>query len=73
LTDLTTKIILFETGELNGYDTIKLFSELVKSGLAWSLQGSYGRSAQGLIEAGVLDNKGEILKTEEQLEEEYLN
>ena len=40
---------------------ITLFSELVRTGRAWSLQGFYGRTAAALIDAGVLDKKGNIL------------
>ena len=41
--------------------TVELFSELIKSGLAWSLQGCYGRTAMALISAKVISKKGEIL------------
>ena len=46
------KIMAFESGELDEGDIIELFQELIDSGLAWQLQGSYGRMAQNLIEAG---------------------
>ncbi len=59
---LVTLIIEYESGELSDEDTIKLFSKLVKSGMAWSLQGSYGRMAQGMIDDGWLDSNGKILK-----------
>lgn len=49
-------------GLLNDKKTLELFSELIKTGMAWSLQGSYGRMAVSLIEAGYLDKKGKILK-----------
>lgn len=55
-------IMAFEGGELGDADVLKLFSELVRNGHAWSLQGSYGRMAKSLIEAGYLDQKGTILK-----------
>lgn len=47
-----TKIIAFEQGELDLDETVELFQELIDTGLAWSLQGSYGRTASRLIEAG---------------------
>ncbi len=50
--DLTDRIIAFETGELDNDKTIELFQYLVDTGLAWSLQGSYGRMAQAMIESG---------------------
>lgn len=56
------EIIKFENGELDKDETIKLFSELVKSGLAWKLQGSYGRFATQLIEAEYINNNGDILQ-----------
>jgi hypothetical protein len=43
-------IIEFEGGELDDIDTIDLFQYLIDTGLAWSLQGSYGRTANALIE-----------------------
>jgi len=46
------KIIAFENGELDNEQTIQLFQELIDSGMAWSLQGSYGRTAKYLIDAG---------------------
>jgi hypothetical protein len=46
------KIIAFEQGDLDEEGTIELFQELIDSGLAWQLQGSYGRMAQNLIKAG---------------------
>ena len=56
------KIIAYESGELSAENTLELFSELVKNCMIYSLQGSYQRQAQSLIEAGYIDNKGNILK-----------
>ncbi len=56
--DLTTRIIEFETGEATEEQVIELFQYLVDTGLAWSLQGTYGRTAEALLEAGVI-TKGE--------------
>jgi hypothetical protein len=50
--DITTRIIEYESGEMSEADTIALFQDLVNSGLAWQLQGSYGRMAMALIEQG---------------------
>lgn len=50
--DLTSKIIAYESDELTDEETIKLFQELIDSGMAWSLQGHYGRMAKVLIENG---------------------
>lgn len=45
-------IIRFENGELNKEEVIDLFQNLIDTGMAWRLQGSYGRTAHALIEAG---------------------
>lgn len=44
----------FETGNLDDDAIIAGFQELVNSGMAWQLQGSYGRTAAALIEAGLV-------------------
>jgi hypothetical protein len=60
--DLTDKIIAFETGELSDKQVIELFAELVRTGVAWTLQGSYGRAARQLIVGGYIDANGNILR-----------
>lgn len=52
--DIVDKIIAFEQGELAEEETLELFQELVDSGMAWQLQGTYGRMAQALIEQGLI-------------------
>ena len=59
---LVDKIMAYETGELEAEDTLKLFADLIRTGQAFSLQGSYGRTASGLIEGGYISKKGKILK-----------
>lgn len=46
------KLFAYEAGELDEVETVELFEELVDTGLVWSLQGHYGRTAAALIEAG---------------------
>lgn len=51
---LVGRIIAYENGELDDEGVIKLFRELVRTGMAWKLQGHYGRTAQRMIEAGLI-------------------
>jgi len=58
--DLVTQIMLYELGELDYEDTLNLFSKLIKSGQAWSLQGHYGRTAKQIIELNLISKDGKI-------------
>ncbi len=51
---MITDIIAYEQGELEEEEIIELFQNLVDTGMAWQLQGSYGRTACALIEAGLV-------------------
>lgn len=51
--DQVSQIMAYESGELDEEATIELFQHLIDTGLAWQLQGSYGRAAARLIEDGV--------------------
>ncbi len=53
LMSIAFKLIAFEDGELEYDETIELFQHLIDNGLAWKLQGFYGRTAQDLIDAGL--------------------
>tara|TARA_R110000868_G_scaffold322709_1_gene583661 strand:+ start:434 stop:613 length:180 start_codon:yes stop_codon:yes gene_type:complete len=39
-------------------EVIDAWQHLVDTGLAWSLQGSFGRTAAQLIEEGIIQKKG---------------
>ena len=58
--DTVGYIIEFESGQLGDAGTIKLFSQLLKTEQAWSLQGSYGRAATALIDGGYLLRDGTV-------------
>jgi hypothetical protein len=47
----------WEAGELSDEKEIELFQKLIDSGLAWQLQGCYGRQAQWLINNGFCTRK----------------
>jgi len=50
----------YEEGELDYKDTLKLFSYLIKTGLGYKLQGSYGRACQHFIDNKIIDDNGDI-------------
>jgi len=52
--DLVDLIMDLESGQLSEEGIIDLFQLLVDTGLAWELQGSYGRTAQQLLDAGLI-------------------
>ena len=51
--DVTNGIIDYEDGSLDDDRVVELFQHLIESGLAWKLQGHYGRTAERLIRAGL--------------------
>lgn len=58
--NLAHSIFDYEDGQLSEDETIELFAHLISTGLAWHLQGSYGRTARSLIQAGVITTDGEV-------------
>jgi hypothetical protein len=60
-------IIDYENGTLNDVDTLHLFKHLIKNGMAWSLQGHYGRTATSLIDNEYLLANGDF--NQEKLED----
>lgn len=53
-------IIAYEEGELDLDGYLRLFSNLIRTGQAWTLQGHYGRTAAALIEMGIITREGDI-------------
>ena len=51
---LVDEIIRYENGEMSDEEIITFFQRLVNTGLAWSLQGHYGRTAETLINEGLV-------------------
>jgi hypothetical protein len=57
--NITGAIINFESGDLNDDQIVELFQHLVDTGMAWTLPGTYGRTAKVLIEAGLVTPKND--------------
>ena len=53
------RIDAYEKGEMTEHEELEFFQALVDSGMAWHLQGHYGRHAAHLLEAGVISSTGE--------------
>jgi hypothetical protein len=62
--EMWKRIVAYEEGGLGRCETIQLFLELIKNGMAWTLQDHYGRTSVYLIENGFLSKLGDILKEE---------
>lgn len=54
------EIIAYEQGALKNNEIIQLFAKLIKSCMAWKLQGHYGRMANALVQEGFITENGEI-------------
>lgn len=52
--DVTSKIIKYETEGLSLREEAKLYRHLLKTGMIYSLQGSYQRRCQELIDNGTI-------------------
>ena len=52
--DIVDRIMAYEQGDMDQEDMLQFFQELIDTGLAFKLQGHYGRTATRLIEAGLV-------------------
>lgn len=52
--DQVSAMMAWENGNISEGEAIHLFQHLVDTGLAWTLQGSYGRQAVRFINAGLI-------------------
>lgn len=68
--NMVDKIIAFENGDMTEEEVIHFFQDLVDSGDAWRLQGSYGRMATALIDQGLVIKKTQKDINQEQAEDE---
>jgi hypothetical protein len=55
--DSIDKIMRYEQGEMDEDEIIEFFQELLDSGLVFQLQGHYGRTAQMLLNNGLISKK----------------
>ena len=73
--DLVGLMMDFEDGSLSLDGVAKLFSNLIQTGQAWTLQGFYGRTAKELIERGYISADGtinqELVDVYKQAEQEF--
>ena len=57
MADLVGQIMDYESGTMGQEEAVRFFQGLINTGMAWTLQGSYGRTARDLIEAGLCTAK----------------
>jgi hypothetical protein len=48
-----SRLMDYEDGTMSKEEVVDMFQELIDGGTVWQLQGSYGRMAANLIEAGL--------------------
>jgi len=54
---LVKNIMKYEEGLMEDKEVVLFFQYLVDIGMAWTLQGHYGRTAQYLIDRGFVEDK----------------
>lgn len=61
MSELLDQMVKWEEGTLSEEDTVNLFQELVTTGIAWQLQGMYGRQASAMLDAGVITSPFQVV------------
>lgn len=64
-------IIAWESEGLEPDKELKFFSEGIKTGQVWQLQGVYGRTAKAYQDEGLIDEKGNITKKGKMYSDDY--
>lgn len=52
--EIVDRIMAYEQGDMSQQEMLQFFQELIDTGLAFRLQGHYGRTAANLIKAGLV-------------------
>lgn len=60
--NLAERVLLYETDQMSEQEMISMFQDLVDTGMAWKLQGHYGRTSMILLDAGVIAPPEDVLR-----------
>ena len=54
MSDLVTKLMQYESGAMDEFETLHFFARLINGGTIHSLQGHYERTATSFVDAGYI-------------------
>jgi len=57
---LYQRVVEYETEDHSLEWIVQLFADLIATGLAWHLQGRYGREAKRYIDNGIINAQGDV-------------
>jgi hypothetical protein len=58
--NLMERVIAYETERHDLEWIVQFFADLIATGLAWQLQGHYGREAKAYIDNGLISAQGDV-------------
>ena len=58
--NLYERVVEYETEDHSIEWVLQLYADLIATGLAWHLQGRYGREAKAMIDEGLITVQGDI-------------